>query len=445
MTYYSVPPLSRIISLSYSNGDGKFKSSTVASYFNQDGVLTNSNYQRFSARANTEYVFSKIVKVGVNLAPSFSINNSPQSDGNWTEDKGSILQGAMLTTPLAPYKNEDGSIPLVASGPGLFDNPNWYNVVRLNKNKASSPSDRERLLGGRAGQRLKVKTSINADLTQNKWNSFKPSTSGEIYKAPYQIPEAKESNNLFYTWLWENTATYSKQIKDHSFDLLFGISAQKYHSEYTMVTGTNFPDDKISTFNAAPTITADGNINEWSLLSYIGRINYNYKGKYLLSAAMRRDGSSRFGKNNRWGNFPSVSAGWILSDEEFMKPLEKTISFLKARISYGIVGNDQIGNYTRIWRQSLPRTATSITPWPAAEASREWETRIWAGKGISKSMSVRMSVSSIISLSIMYDYYSKRTDALLFSLSTDLFRLLQYQSNAGKLKFWDMVLYPQEP
>ena len=220
----------------------------------------------------------------------------------------------MLTTPLAPYKNEDGSIPLVASGPGLFDNPNWYNVVRLNKNKTQNTHlIANAFLEVEPVKDLKVKTSINADLTQNKWNSFKPSTSGEIYKAPYQIPEAKESNNLFYTWLWENTATYSKQIKDHSFDLLFGISAQKYHSEYTMVTGTNFPDDKISTFNAAPTITADGNINEWSLLSYIGRINYNYKGKYLLSAAMRRDGSSRFGKNNRWGNFPSVSAGWILS------------------------------------------------------------------------------------------------------------------------------------
>lgn len=424
-------------SLSYSNGDGKFKSSTVASYFNQDGVLTNSNYQRFSARANTEYVFSKIVKVGVNLAPSFSINNSPQSDGNWTEDKGSILQGAMLTTPLAPYKNEDGSIPLVASGPGLFDNPNWYNVVRLNKNKTQNTHlIANAFLEVEPVKDLKVKTSINADLTQNKWNSFKPSTSGEIYKAPYQIPEAKESNNLFYTWLWENTATYSKQIKDHSFDLLFGISAQKYHSEYTMVTGTNFPDDKISTFNAAPTITADGNINEWSLLSYIGRINYNYKGKYLLSAAMRRDGSSRFGKNNRWGNFPSVSAGWILSDEEFMKPLEKTISFLKARISYGIVGNDQIGNYTHL--ATITTTNSNFNNALASGRSISGMGNPNLGWERNKQVDVGLDVGFFNNrLSIMYDYYSKRTDALLFSLEVPISSgFYNIQSNAGKLKFW---------
>lgn len=330
-------------SLSYSNGDGKFKSSTVASYFNQDGVLTNSNYQRFSARANTEYVFSKIVKVGVNLAPSFSINNSPQSDGNWTEDKGSILQGAMLTTPLAPYKNEDGSIPLVASGPGLFDNPNWYNVVRLNKNK-----------------------------TQN-------------------------------THLIANAFLEVEPVKDL----------------------------KVKT-----SINADGNINEWSLLSYIGRINYNYKGKYLLSAAMRRDGSSRFGKNNRWGNFPSVSAGWILSDEEFMKPLEKTISFLKARISYGIVGNDQIGNYTHL--ATITTTNSNFNNALASGRSISGMGNPNLGWERNKQVDVGLDVGFFNNrLSIMYDYYSKRTDALLFSLEVPISSgFYNIQSNAGKLKFW---------
>lgn len=424
-------------SLTYSNGDGKFKSSTVASYFKQDGVLTNSNYQRFSARANTEYVFSDIIKVGMNLAPSFSINNSPQSDGNWTEDKGSIIQGALLTTPLAAYRNEDGSIPLVASGPGLFDNPNWYNVVRLNKNKTQNTHlIANAFLEAEPIKDLKVKTSINADLTQEKWNSFKPSTSGEIYKAPYQIPIAQESNNQFYTWLWENTATYSKQIKDHSFDLLIGLSAQKYHSEYTLVTGTNYPDDKIETFNAAPTITANGTINEWALLSYIGRLNYNFKGKYLLSAAMRRDGSSRFGKNNRWGNFPSVSVGWIMSDETFMKPMEKVVSFLKARVSYGIVGNDQIGNYTHL--ATITTTNTNFNNALASGRSISGMGNANLGWERNSQFDFGVDIGFLNNrISVMYDYYNKRTDALLFSLEVPISSgFYNIQSNAGKLKFW---------
>lgn len=203
-----------------------------------------------------------------------------------------------------------------------------------------------------------------------------------------------------------------------------------------MVTGTNFPDDKISTFNAAPTITADGNINEWSLLSYIGRINYNYKGKYLLSAAMRRDGSSRFGKNNRWGNFPSVSAGWILSDEEFMKPLEKTISFLKARISYGIVGNDQIGNYTHL--ATITTTNSNFNNALASGRSISGMGNPNLGWERNKQVDVGLDVGFFNNrLSIMYDYYSKRTDALLFSLEVPISSgFYNIQSNAGKLKFW---------
>lgn len=424
-------------SVNYSNGDGKFKSSSVVSYFKQDGVLLNSNYQRFSARANTEYAFSDKVRVGMNIAPSYSIDNTPQSDGNWTEDKSTIIQGALLTTPLAPYRNADGSLPLVATGPGLFDNPNWYNVVQIDKNKTQNIHlIANGFLEIQPIKDLKLKTSINADLNQQTWAYFKPSTSGEIYQTPTRIPRAKQSTNLFYTWVWENTATYSKEIAGHSFDLLVGQSVQKYRSDYNYVYGTNFPDDKIPTMNAATTITANGDINEWALLSFIGRLNYNYLGKYLLSAAIRRDGSSRFGINNRWGNFPSVSAGWIFSEESFMKPLTKVLSFGKIRASYGVVGNDQIGNYTHL--ATIATTNANFNNAMASGRSIAGMGNTELGWERNKQFDLGLDVGFFNNrLSFMYDYYNKITDALLFSLEVPISSgFFNIQSNAGKLKFW---------
>ena len=121
-------------SLNYSNGSKDFKTSTVLGYYKQDGVLRNSFYQRFTARANSEYNFRDIVRVGVNVAPTYVNGNQPVSDGEWWLSKG-IIQGALLTSPLCPYINEDGSVPLTASGAGMFENPNWYNVLQLNEDK----------------------------------------------------------------------------------------------------------------------------------------------------------------------------------------------------------------------------------------------------------------------------------------------------------------------
>ncbi len=117
------------ISVSLNTGRDKISTSAVASFFNQDGVLHNSNYKRFSLRLNTEFRPWEKIKLGFNIAPNYSINNSPQTDGTWWQVP-SIIQGAILTTPLAPHINSDGSIPLTATGPGLFGNPNWYNVLQ---------------------------------------------------------------------------------------------------------------------------------------------------------------------------------------------------------------------------------------------------------------------------------------------------------------------------
>ena len=127
---------------------------------------------------------------------------------------------------------------------------------------------------------------------------------------------------------------------------MLGYTTQRFRSDYSAISGSNFSDDRIQTIDAAlvknnPTM----DVQEWSMISYLSRVNYSYKGKYLIGASIRRDGSSRFGSNNKWGNFPSVSLGWIVSDEAFMGKL-KSVSLLKVRGSYGMIGNNNIGNYT---------------------------------------------------------------------------------------------------
>ena len=423
-------------SLSYSNGSKDFKTSTVLGYFKQDGVLRNSYYQRFTARANSEYNFRDIVRLGVNIAPTYTNGNQPSSDGVWWANKG-IIQGALLTSPLCPYINEDGSIPITASGPGMFANPNWYNVLLINKDKfhtlrmiANGFVEAQPIMD------LKIKSSVNADLSYSKRNTFRPSTSGETYTAPYMIPKANENTGSVYSWMWENTATYSKTIGDHEFDVLVGFSAQEFHEEFTGINATDYPDDKIETFNAAATITANSDVAEWALLSYIGRLNYNYKGRYLLSAAIRRDGSSRFGALNRWGSFPSVSVGWVVSDEPFMESLQDKLSFLKVRASYGIVGNDQIGNYTHLAGvSSMNYSFNNVFSAGRGTSSMGnqllgWERNKQFDFGIDMSFFNNR-------ISFMYDYYNKRTDALLYSLEVPISSgSWNIQSNAGELKFW---------
>lgn len=141
--------------------------------------------------------------------------------------------------------------------------------------------------------------------------------------------------------------SYNKTFhKDHQLSAVAGWSAQKESVNTSLIAGTGYPNDLVHTVNAATSVTDwDATTYEWSLLSALARVQYSYKGKYMLSGALRADGSSRFGQNNRWGMFPSVSAGWYISEEDFMKATSSWLSSLKLRASYGISGNFNIGNY----------------------------------------------------------------------------------------------------
>jgi TonB-linked SusC/RagA family outer membrane protein len=429
-------------SVSISAGKDKLSTSAVLSFFNQEGVLINSNYKRFNARINTEYAINDKVRVGLNIAPVFSRTGGRPTDGG-PFTSGSLFTSALVSSPLAPAINPDGSLPVTAVSPGTLANPNWYRVAK----EADATTKNNRLLSTAYLEyaflkEFTFKTTLNAELGQVLFSNFVPSTSAATNQAvPRASGDLTVNNNQFTTWLSENMLTYKKSFGNHDLEVLGGFSAQRFRSDISNVTATNFPNDIVRTLSAATTFTPTSDIQEWSLLSYLARINYNYKGKYFLTASVRRDGSSRFGADNKWGNFPSLSAGWIVSDEEFMAGI-KAISLLKLRSSYGETGNNNIGNYTYYANVSALNAGSTnnyvfnntlvagnaVTT--LANSTLGWEK--------TRQFDVGLDLGVLNNrLTFGYDYYTKTTDGLLFNVPVPTYTgFTNFIANIGKIKFW---------
>ena len=429
-------------SLTFTAGKDKFSTSAVAGFFKQKGVVLNSDYQRFSLRLNSNYNVSERVRVGINLAPSYTIDNTPPTDGRFFNGQG-VLYNALLSWPTLAYQNPDGSLPLSVSVPGIttFTEPNWYRSIQEIQNK----NTQTRLLSNaylevEPIKDLLLKTTINLDLGNALFQNYNPSTASVGFATPPPVTaSALRKNNTYYSWLNENTATYRKSFGEHSFDVLAGYTLQRFHSDYDQIRTTNFPDDRIQTIQSAINIDRPNtysDVQEWSLVSYIGRLNYNYKGRYLLSGAVRRDGSSRFGVNNRNGVFPSVSAGWIISDESFMPKIDQ-LTFLKARGSYGVTGNNNIGNYSQYATVNTTTNAifgstvangASVTA--LSNPNLGWETTKQLDLGLDLGLFENR-------LNFTYDYYVKNTTNLLYSLAVPQESGFgSFLGNIGELKFW---------
>lgn len=439
------PALIQNYSVNYSTSKEKFSTSAVVGYMKQQGVLLNSDYDRISLRINSDYKFNDKLKIGFNVAGNLTTNNTPDSDGTWYDSGQNIIQGALLTSPLAPWRNEDGSIPINA-GDSEHDyaasgSPNWYYLVKHVKNTSKSINgianafiEYEPIHG------LVLKSQLNGEVVGTFSDSFTPSTAGGVMNPGSETDasriSASHSDNYTYSWLWENTANYTFDLfDDHNFDVLAGWTAQKARTETSNMYGSNFPDNSIQNLSAAKTITGSQGIDEWTLLSFVARLNYNYKHKYLLSLAYRTDGSSKFGVDNRWGGFPSASVGWIVSEENFMKAV-KPISFLKLRASYGVIGNNNIGNYTQyasivstnavinnqyLSGKALGGFSNSMLGW---ETTKEWDLGVDFG-----------FLDGRINLS--YDYYHKTTEDLLYNVELPISSgFTNFQNNIGKLAFW---------
>lgn len=421
----------------------------VAGYFDQEGVMINSDFKRYSLRANSSFKFGDKVNLGFSVAPSYTIDNIPNSDGAFYAGNvnavagGGLINNALLTWPTLPYQNEDGSYPLTAWIPGVsaFPTPNWIRAANEIDNKTSDT----RILGNlfltyEPIKGLVFKTSINGDFGRSNFFNFSPSTvSNNFATLPPTIATSTRQNNQYLSWLNENTLTYSKSFGDHNFEVLLGASYQKYESEFSQLRLSNFPDDRIRTIQSALNIDRGltfNNINDWSLSSYFSRINYDFMGKYLVTFALRRDGSSRFGSDNTWGNFPSVSAGWIFTDETFADNLD-FLSFGKLRASYGIIGNNNIGNYTQyaLVDNSLNAVFGNTVSSGAAVTTLGNNNLGWERtKQFDLGLDLRLFNDRV---EFIYDYYQKNTTDLLFNVAVPQESgFTDFNDNVGEIKFW---------
>jgi TonB-linked SusC/RagA family outer membrane protein len=418
--------------LSISSGTKDLKSVVNLNYNRQDGVMINNWFSRFAASSNNIYTATDRLTLGVNLGVTYRQSNITPNLG----DGRNVIEVAYLTDPTLSYKNPDGTYPVGFAPPGMFTTANPYEILQ----KTVNPVNEFTLLGnGYAtykiinGLQFKTSININTDYTINRL--FEPST---ILGGPVPAASAAASYNTstFLNWLWENTLTYTKTIAGkNNIEVLAGYSAQKEHDENSNINGSQFPDDNIQWLNVAATRIGNVGASDWSLLSYIGRVNYDYDHKYLLSVAFRSDGSSRFGPDKKYGNFPSVSAGWVISDEKFMENVKK-ISFLKIRGSYGKLGNNNIGNYTYLAGVQQSNYVNNNTLVAGSSLNGignnelTWETTT----GYDLGLDVGAFGGRI---SFTYDYYWKKTDGLLYGINIPVQAgFSSITSNIGRFDFW---------
>tara|TARA_R110000868_G_scaffold21779_6_gene90260 strand:+ start:608 stop:3766 length:3159 start_codon:yes stop_codon:yes gene_type:complete len=302
------------------------------SYQKNKGYIVGTDYTLYSARANVDINLSDNLKIGVNLAPSYSIKNDPGVEG-----KDQILHRTTGATPVFESgTNENGEqyTTRYAWGSSTTNQLPLLNRVGKNsmfRNLLSS------YLSYNILDNLTIKSTINFDNSDNTNESYRPSDNLTSIRGGYSTYRRQNIVN-------ENTLTYNAKInEDHNFTLLAGQSYNAYKiTKSSLSSGNLYNSFTIQTLPSGSTGSTSAEKN--AQISYFGRLQYDYKEKYLLSASLRRDGSSKFGIQQRWGTFPSISLGWRVTEENFMKNVD-WLSELKLRGSSGINGSNNIGNY----------------------------------------------------------------------------------------------------
>ncbi|MGJ5641333.1 SusC/RagA family TonB-linked outer membrane protein [Formosa sp. S-31] len=343
--------------LGVSGGSETSTYSSSLSYLNQAGIVGGedySYYERYNFRFNSEHkLYNDRIKFGENFSYAW-INNNGIGVGN---QYNNALRGAFQTNPLFPMYDENGEF-FNSSGysePWLQGVSNPYaQMVYSNQNE----NDTQKLVGNvyfnfELAKNLNFRTNLGIDYFASQGHSFTPIYELSIY-AFSDFRKVNQSMSKGKSLIWSNLLTYDFDLgENHHFETMLGTESFKYdgHSMYGENVDLIYDDLSHSWLsNATNTdgsfITLTGGPDAIAKrMSYFGRVNYNYKGKYLLNATFRADGSSQFASGNRWGYFPSVSAGWIISKEDFMENGEMFMNYFKLRGSWGQVGNQNVGNF----------------------------------------------------------------------------------------------------
>lgn len=400
--------------VSVSGGNDKTTYFISGNLLLQDGIIIGSDFGKGSFRVNLNQQINKWLKAGISANLSYSRSNGvvTNSEGGFAS---SVTSWALEMNPGLPVRDEEGNYTYENN----MRSPNVGNPVQdaleaKNRN-TSFRTLANAFLEWTPIKDLTFKTSIGVDYFYMKDQSF---AAAELKRAESNGGYANIGNRDGYNWVWENTVNYTKTWGDHTISALAGMTAQAFVSEMSSVSTADFEDGSLgwnSIQSGALKQNATSGITEWQMLSYLARINYNFKGRYLLTLTGRVDGSSKFGKGNKYGFFPSVSGAWRLSEENFMKDV-KAISNLKLRASYGIVGNEGIPPYSS---QGLmfnteayfgnSEIVKGLVPYTLSNQDLKWETTAQFDFGIDFGVFNNR-------LTLTADYYYKKTRDLLLGM-----------------------------
>ena len=326
------------VNLSILGGNQKISHATSLGYYTQDGIMKNSSFERLSLQSN---ISSKIAS---NVTVRANVNLSAENRRN--QPVGTVIQNAMRILPSIPIKDENGEYA------GPTGNAEW-NGNALNPvaiiNEQSYRMKGFRMLSNISLEweiikGLKFKTTGGAELGYDYNNSYIPKYKWGMNESKNTMQSIASVYEQLY--LWDNILNYDRSFGKHKLNAMVGTSYQEYKKESVSAAGSGRASELTTELdNATKATDVGGNSLRWALMSYMTRLHYSFDDRYLLTATFRADGSSKFGKDNRFGFFPSFAAAWNVANESFMQDV-KPISQLKLRAGYGQTGNQHIGSYT---------------------------------------------------------------------------------------------------
>lgn len=404
--------------LTLASGKGPITSVLSIGYYKEEGAIIKTDYDRFSIRSNIGGKVNRFITMGWNTSATYSRQNVTNSDG-----RNAIVGSTLIMDPREPMYDSTGSIRKYIGGiDGVFG---WPNPVFLLNNVTRKRNIADVLSNGFVEiailKNLKFRSSINGRLNYNNYREFVPSTIGTLLGsglsgAPPRIATAGENTDQLVNYSADQLLTYAPQLgENHKIDFLAGFTAQEERSRGVSGSGNTFPDDLVPYLGAAILRASNSFEAGWSLLAYIGRVNYSFKDKYLLSASIRREGSSRFGAKNKYGNFPAASIGWRLTEEKFMPKLS-WLTDLKLRASVGKTGNNNIGNYSSLSFLGTDNyilgnaIAAGKVVTSFANSALEWEKSSQVDIGMDLSLFNNKVV-------VTAEYYNKLTNDMLLPIS----------------------------
>lgn len=391
--------------LNLSGGNDATQFFISGEYFNQEGIAIGSSFDRYSIRANVDNQTRKWLKIGMNLQLF-------HTDEQLATGSSDVINNAIQMAPNIPVTNPDGSWggadPI--NGSSLqFTPPNPIALANL--------LDRSFMRRGALGgfnievdiiEGLKFRTMVNGNVNYNNGHFFTPTY--QLGSVTNDINQLIKNTDTSFGWNWNQMLTYSKVWGTHALDLMASHEAQANSYEYMSAGRVNFPSNDLAELGlgSAQGATNSGGAGHWAMESFFGRANYTFNEKYILLAAFRADGSANFGPENRWGFFPSVSAAWRVSEENFLSNTTWMDEF-KIRFETGLTGNQ--GNANAIF---APLSSPSVpTPWGSGflvsrfgNPALKWEETSTINLGFNLNMfNNRVQIEA--------DFYVKKTDNLL--------------------------------